>query len=53
MNEFLSEELTAMFRVVVLLVLSLFFMLNMHVPLTLIALSTFPLTIFNSILFDR
>ena len=53
MNDFLSAELTAMFRVIVLLVMSLFFMLNMHIPLTLIALSTFPLTIFNSILFDR
>lgn len=53
MNDFLSQELTAMFRVIVLLVLSLFFMLNMHIPLTLIALSTFPLTIINSILFDR
>ena len=53
MNEFLSEELTAMFRVVVLLFLSLFFMLNMNIPLTLIALAAFPLTILNSILFDR
>lgn len=53
MNEFLSMELTALFRVIILLVLSLFFMLNMHIPLTLIALSTFPVIILNSILFDR
>ena len=53
MNDFLSEELTALFRVAVLLVLSLLFMLNMHVPLTLIALSTFPVIILNSVLFDR
>lgn len=53
MNEFLSVELTALFRVIILLVLSLFFMLNMHIPLTLIVLSTFPVIIMNSILFDR
>lgn len=53
MNEFLSQELTALFRVIVLLILSLVFMLNMHIPLTLIALSTFPVIILNSILFDR
>lgn len=53
MNEFLSQELTALFRVIILLVLSLLFMVKMHVPLTLIALSTFPVIILNSILFDR
>lgn len=53
MNEFLSQELTALFRVCVLLVLSLVFMLSMHVPLTLIALSTFPIIILNSVFFDR
>ena len=53
MNEFISEEMTDLFRVIVLLILSLVFMLNMHVPLTLIALGTFPVIIINSILFDR
>ena len=53
MNDFLSQELTALFRVIILLLLSLLFMLKMHVPLTLIALSTFPVIILNSILFDR
>ena len=53
MNEFLSEELKSLFRVVMLLVLSLLFMLNMHIILTLVALSIFPVIILNSILFDR
>lgn len=53
MNDFLSQELTALFRVTILLILSLVFMLNMHIPLTLIALSTLPIIILNYILFDR
>ena len=53
MNSFLSEELNALFRVIILLALSILFILNMHIPLTLIALLTFPVIILNSILFDR
>lgn len=53
MNGFISEEMTDLFRVIVLIVLSLVFMLNMHVGLTLIALGTFPIIILNSVLFDR
>lgn len=53
MNEFVSEELTSLFRIIVLLILSILFMLNMHVPLTLIALSIFPVIMLNSVLFDR
>lgn len=53
MNTFVTEEMTSIFRVVILLSLSIIFMLKMNISLTLIALSIFPIIILNSILFDR
>ncbi len=52
-KNFLSEQLTAVFRIVILLVLSISFMLSMHTELTLIALIPMPLIIAYSLLFHR
>ena len=41
-RNFLSEQLTGIFRIVILLVLSMYFMLSMHPVLTLIALIPMP-----------
>ena len=41
-RNFLSEQLTGIFRIVILLVLSMYFMLSMHPLLTLIALIPMP-----------
>ena len=38
MKNFVSEQLTSIFRIIILLAMSVTFMLAMHVPLTLIAL---------------
>ena len=52
-KNFLSEQLTSIFRIVILLVLSLSFMATMHVGLTLIAMIPMPLIIGYSIHFHR
>ena len=52
-KNFLSEQLTAVFRIVLLLVLSVTFMLSMHPILTLIALIPPPAIILYSFPFHR
>lgn len=53
MKNFLSEQLTSIFRIVLLLVLSISFMLSMHPALTLIALLPTPLVLIYSFRFHR
>ena len=52
-KNFLSEQLTSVFRIVILLILSMSFMLSMHRTLTLIALIPMPLIIGYSIHFHK
>ncbi len=52
-KNFLSEQLTSVFRIVILLILSIYFMVSMHGPLTLIALIPVPLIIGYSIHFHQ
>lgn len=53
MKDFVSAELTALLRIVILLILSMGFMFRMHAQLALIALIPIPLIIINSVIFDR
>ena len=53
MKNFLSEQLTAIFRIAILLVLSMTFMLSMHPVLTLIALIPMPAIILYSFHFHK
>ena len=50
-KNFLSEQLTSIFRIVILLILSIFFMVSMHPGLTLIALIPTPAIIAYSVKF--
>ena len=50
---FLSMQLTAIFRIVLMLTLAVVFMLTMHLPLTLIALIPMPLVLGYSLVFHR
>ena len=52
-KNFLSEQLTSVFRILLLLVLSMVFMLSMHPLLTLIALIPAPLIIAYSLHFHK
>ena len=52
-KNFLSEQLTGVFRIVILLVLSISFMVSMHGRLTLIALIPMPLIIWYSMHFHK
>ena len=52
-KNFLSEQLTSVFRIVILLILSMSFMVSMHRTLTLIALLPMPLIIGYSIHFHK
>ena len=52
-KNFLSEQLTSVFRIVILLVLSISFMVSMHGTLTLIALIPMPLIIWYSMHFHK
>ena len=53
MKNFLSEQLTSVFRIVILLILSISFMTSMHGMLTLIALIPMPLIIAYSMHFHK
>ena len=53
MKNFLSEQLTSIFRIVIMLVLSMTFMLSMHPVLTLIALIPMPVIIIYSFHFHK
>ena len=52
-KNFLSEQLTSVFRIVILLILSISFMVSMHGMLTLIALIPMPLIIWYSMHFHK
>ena len=52
-KNFLSGQLTSVFRVVILLILSMFFMVSMHGTLTMIALIPMPLIIWYSMHFHK
>ncbi len=52
-KNFLSEQLTSVFRIVILLILSISFMVSMHATLTLIALIPMPLIIWYSMHFHK
>ena len=52
-KNFLSEQLTSVFRIVILLLLSITFMLSMHPGLTLIALIPMPLVLAYSMHFHK
>ena len=52
-KNFLSEQLTSVFRIVILLVLSMTFMISMHPALTLIALIPMPFIMLYSFRFHR
>jgi len=52
-KNFLSEQLTSVFRIVILLILSVSFMCAMHVRLTLIALIPMPLILLYSMHFHK
>ena len=53
MRNFVSEQLTNLIRVVILLVMSMVFMFGMNVPLTLIALAPMPVIVWYSFLFHN
>ena len=53
MKNFLSEQLTSIFRIVILLVLSVTFMISMHPVLTLIALIPAPIILAYSFRFHQ
>ena len=53
LKSFISEQMTSIFRIIVLLVLSLGFMLSMNVKLTLIAMLPVPYIILRSFYFHR
>ena len=52
-KNFLSEQLTSVFRIVILLILSISFMVSMHGVLTVIALIPMPLIIWYSMHFHK
>ena len=52
-KNFMSEQLTSVFRIILLLILSITFMLSMHLSLTVIALIPMPLIIGYSLHFHR
>ncbi|MBQ7171198.1 MAG: ABC transporter ATP-binding protein [Clostridia bacterium] len=52
-KNFLAEQLTQVFRIVTLLVLSLSFMFSMNAKLSVIALCSVPILFFYSLLFHR
>ena len=52
-RNFVSEQLTNLIRILILLVMSMAFMLSMNVPLTLIAMIPLPVIIWYSLFFHR
>ncbi len=52
-RNFISEQMTSLIRIAILLVMSVIFMLGMHVPLTLIAMIPLPVIIWYSLFFHR
>ena len=52
-RNFLSEQMTSIFRILILLVLSMIFMLSMNPRLTLIALIPMPVVLLYSLIFHK
>ena len=52
-RNFISEQMTSLIRILIMLVLSMVFMLGMNVPLTLIAMAPLPVIVWYSIFFHR
>lgn len=52
-KRFISEQMTNVFRIIILVVLSMIFMLSMNVPLTLIVLVPMPMIVAYSVRFHR
>ncbi len=52
-RNFISEQLTSLIRIFIMLVLSVVFMLGMNVPLTLIAMAPLPVIVWYSIFFHH
>ena len=52
-KDFLSEQLVSVFRIIVMLALSLFFMFSLNVKLTFVALAGVPVLLASSLLFHR
>ena len=52
-RNFISEQLTGLIRILIMLVLSVVFMLGMNVPLTLIAMAPLPVIVWYSIFFHH
>ena len=52
-RNFISEQLTSLIRILIMLVLSMVFMLGMNVPLTLIAMAPLPVIVWYSIFFHH
>lgn len=53
MKIFIAREMMSLFRIAILLVISMFFMFGMNAPLAAIALLSTPLIFINSAIFDR
>ncbi len=53
LKNFVSEQLTSIFRIVILLVMSIAFMSSMNVPLTLISLAPTPIIVLYSLMFHK
>ena len=52
-RNFISEQMTQLIRILILLVMSMVFMLRMNIPLTLIAMIPLPVIIWYSLFFHR
>ena len=52
-RNFISEQMTNLIRIVILLAMSTVFMFSMHVPLTFIALAPVPVVLWYSLFFHR
>ena len=52
-RNFISEQLTSLIRIFIMLVLSVVFMLGMNVPLTLIAMAPLPVIVWYSVFFHH
>ncbi len=52
-RNFISEQLTNLVRIILLLAMSMVFMFSMHVPLTLVAMIPLPVVVWYSLYFHR
>ena len=52
-RNFISEQLTSLIRILIMLVMSVVFMLGMNIPLTLIAMAPLPVIVWYSLFFHH